>query len=273
MFQNPSKVDSNNNINSPLGSDNVPQLSKISYGDNLGKNQNYYLSSEKNEIKSLNSYMSPVRKPSLKPEKINEAELIKIINEHQNKYLPQASNEVVENINILKDYKWKLGIILNEKINTLNLKLKEKRERIDKKRKEISETKVYEKKIIYLKKRIKTEESKKYNEEYKTNLDLQKKKKALVDKINQIELNKKKLRENMMKKFNTMMELKEKLKNSINELFLIQQQMRSRKFAIEQEEELKRQLSEKKDREEQELLHLSQNIGEYINKNLLIKDN
>lgn len=55
MFQNPSKVDSNNNINSPLGSDNVPQLSKISYGDNLGKNQNYYLSSEKNEIKTRNN--------------------------------------------------------------------------------------------------------------------------------------------------------------------------------------------------------------------------
>ena len=140
-------------------------------------------------------------------------------------------------------------------------------------RKEISETKVYEKRIIYLKKRIKNEESKKYNEEYKTNLELQKKKKALVDQINQIELNKKKLRENMMKKFKTMMELKEKLKNSINELFLIQQQMRSRKFAIEQEEELKRQPIEKKDPEEQELLHLSQNIGEYINKNLLIKDN
>ena len=77
----------------------------------------------------------------------------------------------------------------------------------------------------------------------------------------------------MMKKFKTMMELKEKLKNSINELFLMQQQMRSRKFAIEQEEELKRQPIEKKDPEEQELLHLSQNIGEYINKNLLIKDN
>lgn len=209
----------------------------------------------------------------LKPETINEAELIKIINEHQNKYLPQASKEVVENINILEDYKWKLGIILNDKINNLNLKLKEKRERIDKKRKEISETKVYEKRIIYLKKRIKNEESKKYNEEYKTNLELQKKKKALVDQINQIELNKKKLRENMMKKFKTMMELKEKLKNSINELFLMQQQMRSRKFAIEQEEELKRQPIEKKDPEEQELLHLSQNIGEYINKNLLIKDN
>ena len=64
-----------------------------------------------------------------------------------------------------------------------------------------------------------------------------------------------------MKKFNTMIELKQKLKNSLNELFLIQQQIRSRKFAHEQEESRK-DPSVKIDPEEKSLLHFSQNVGE-----------
>lgn len=271
MLQSTPKLEPNIN-NSPVGNLNLHQLSKNSFGDDNVNNQSYH-SSERQENKSLMSNDAfPVRKFSLKSPKINEAELLKIINNHHNKYLPEASKEVIENINIMKDYKWKLGIILNEKINTLNLKIKEERDRIDKKKKEINETKVYEKKINHLKQLIRKEEAEGYPQEYKTNMELQKKKKFLTDQLNQIEQNKKILKEIMMKKFNTMIELKQKLNKSLNELYLIQQQIRSRKFAHEQEESRKEPYI-KVDPKEKSLLHFSQNVGEYINKNLLIKTN
>ena len=271
MLQSTPKLEPNVN-NSPIGNLDLHQSSKFSYGDNIINNQSYH-SSERQENKSLMSNDEfPPRKVSLKPPKIKESELLKIINNHHNKYLPEASNEVIENINMMKDYKWKLGVILTEKINTLNQKIKEENDRIDKKKKEINETKVYEKKINYLKQLIRKEEAEGYPQEYKTNLELQKKKKSLTDQLNQIEQNKKNLKEIMMKKFSTMMELKLKLKNSLNELLLIQQQIRSRKFANDQEESGK-EPSIKIDPEEKSLLHLSQNIGEHFNKNLLIKKN
>ena len=271
MLQSTPKLEPNIS-NSPIGNLNLHQLSKNSNADNLANNQSYH-SSERQENKSLMSNDAyPIRKVSLKSPKINESELLKIINNHHNKYLPEASKEVIENINIMKDYKWKLGVILNEKINTLNQKIKEERDRIYKNKKEINETKVYEKKINYLKQLIRKEEAEGYPQEYKTNIELQKKKKSLTDQLNQIEQNKKNLKEIMKKKFNTMMELKLKLNNSLKELLLIQQQIRSRKFAYEQEESGK-EPSIKIDPEEKSLLHLSQNIGEYINKNLLIKKN
>ena len=269
MLQNTPKLEPNIN-NSPMGNLNLPQLSKLSHVENIVNNPSYF-SSERQEIKSSSSSEAyPIRKESLKSPKTKEVELLKIINEHQNKYLPEASKEVIENINIMKDYKWKLGVILIEKINNLNRKLKEKKDKIEKKAKEINETKVYENKINHLKELIKKEKKEGYYKEFETNLELQKKKKALVDQLNQIELNKKNMKDNMMKKFNTMMELKQKLKNSIIELLSIQQQIRSRKFAHEQEENKKEII--RIDPEEKSLLQLSQNIGEYINKNLLIKN-
>ena len=261
-----------NITNAPVGNLNLQQSSKISYGENLGNNPSY-LSSERQEIKSsINSDVFPVRKASLKAPKINEAETMRIIKDHYNKYLPEANKEAIDNINIMNDYKWKLGVILNDRINILNQKIKEERDRIDKKKKEINENKVYEKKINHLKQLIEKEKSEGYQQEQKTNIELQKKKKSLVDQLNQIEQNKKNMKETMMTKFNTMIELKQKLKNSINELLLIQQQIRSRKFAHEQEETQK-EVVEKKDPEEKMLLQLSQNIGQYINKTLLINNN
>lgn len=257
--------------NSPLGNLNLPQLSKISYGDNLANNQSY-LSSDRPEVKSIDNQEYHVRKVSMKSPSINEAELLKLIRDNYNKYLPEATDEVIENINQIKDYKWKLGVILNEKINFLNQKLKEEKERIEKKKKEISETKVYENKIKQLNQLIRKEEAEGHPQEHKTNLELQKKKKSLMEQLNQIEQNKKNLKETMMNKFNTMLELKQKLKNSLNELLLIQQQIRSRKFAHE-EDEIKKEPSKKIDPEEKSLLHLSQNIGQYFNKTLLIKNN
>ena len=193
--------------NSPVGNLNLQQISKISYGDNLGNNPSY-LSSERQDIKSsISNEGFPIRKSSLKAPRLKEAETLKIINDHYNKYLPEASQEVIDNINIMNDYKWKLGVILNDKINILNQKIKEERDRIDKKKKEINENKVYEKKINQLKLLIEKEKSEGYQQENETNIELQKKKKSLVDQLNQIEQNKKNMKETMMKKFNTMIEL------------------------------------------------------------------
>lgn len=264
MQQSTPKLEANTNSPANL---NLPQLSKISYGDNFGN----YLSTEKHDFKSSVSSEVYQRRASLRSPKINESELIKIINEHHNKYLPEATDEVIEYINKMKDYKWKLGVILNDKINTLNRKIKEEKDRFAKKQKEISETKVYENKIEHLKRLIKKEEEEGFSQENTRNQDLQKKKKALLDQINYIEQKKKNLKENMMEKYRTMIDLKQKLANSISELMLIKEQILSRKFAFDQEE-MKKKPVEKKDPEEENLLHLSQNIGEFINKNLLIKE-
>ena len=279
MQQSTPKLEATTNSPANL---NLPQLSKISYGDNFGN----YLSTEKHDFKSSVSSEIYQRRASLRSPKINESELIKIINEHHNKYLPEATDEVIEYINKMKDYKWKLGVILNDKINYLNQKIKEEKDRFAKKQKEISETKVYENKIEHLKKLIKKEEEEGFSQENTRNQDLQKKKKALLDQINYIEQKKKKslldqinyieqkkknLKENMMEKYRTMIDLKQKLANSISELMLIKEQILSRKFAFDQEE-MKKKPVEKKDPEEENLLHLSQNIGEFINKKLLIKE-
>ena len=113
MFQNTSKLEPSPS-NSPIG--NIPQFSKISYGDNTANNQSYH-SSDRPEFKSINYEDYHARRVSLKSPKINEAELLKIIKDNHNKYLPEATNEVIDNINQIKDYKWKLGVILNDKIN------------------------------------------------------------------------------------------------------------------------------------------------------------
>ena len=224
MQQSTPKLEANTNSTANL---NLPQLSKISYGDNFGN----FPSSEKHDFKPTLSRRASVRSPV-----INESELIKILYEHHNKLLPEASDEAIEYINKMKDYKWKLGVILNDKINYLNQKIKEEKERIAKKKYENSKNKVYKNKIEHLKKLIKKEEEEDYSKESKLNPILQKKKKALLDQINQVEQKKKNLKENMMEKYRTMIDLKQKLANSISELMQIKEQILSRKFAFDQEE-------------------------------------
>ena len=267
MLQSTPKLEPST-ANPPL--QNIPQIQKINYGENLLNNQSY-ISSDRIEVKSVSDERHIINKSMNNP-KINEEELIKSMRDNYTKYFPGATNEVIENINQIKDYKWKLGVILNDKINILNQKIKEERDRIEKKKKEINENKVYEKKINHLNKLIRKEEAQGHSQEQRTNLELKNKKEALTAQLNQIEQNKKNLRETMMKKFNTMLELKQKLNSSLNELLLIQPQIRSRKF-LHEEEEFKKEPSLKIDPDEKSLLHLSKNIEEHINKNILIKNN
>lgn len=272
MFNTPKT----NNINTNQKEiDSDSQLNYFLFSGNSGKNSKYYFNSEKdyNEFKSFNNGVTIKRRRSVEIPKIKEPKLIKIISEHQTGMWPELTDKAIDDIKKMKDCKWKLDIILNEKINNLEQKIKEEKAEYIKKEKEISGTNMFKKKIKDLKDLIKKEEEQKHSNEQETNEELKQKKKYLEDRIKQIEQNKKNLKDTMITKYKTMLELKEKLKNSINELLLIQQQIRSRKFALEQEEELKREPMEKKDPQEQEIFHLSQNIGQYINDNLLIKNN
>ena len=89
---------------------------------------------------------------------------------------------------------------------------------------------------------------------------------------NKLNQEKMKLKKAMLQKFNNMLELKQQLQYSVNELLIIKQYILSRKFAMN-DEDSKEESTPKIDPEELNLLHLSQNIGEQINKNLIIKDN
>ena len=201
-----------------------------------------------------------------------------LINAHKNRYDPDTNDEAMENINKVKDYKWKIGMILIDRINSLKNEISEKRKEIENKKKEFEKKNVYKERIIYLKKLIKKEEAELYPQEYNTNSILKEKKKDLERQINEIENNKNNLKNTMIKKYQTMLELKDNLSKSLRELTLVEDQINSRKFIYEQEElqkekEQKRIMSQKLFPKREKELNLSQNIGEYINHTLLIKNN
>ena len=248
---------------------NIPPLKDINNADN-------FLESQEKSQENIEQHISG-RKGTLKTSKMNASFYKNLINEHQNIYEPVMNKETMEQLNIVKDYKWKLGMILMDKINSLKFEINEKRKEIENKKKEFEKKNVYPERINYLKKLIRKEEDERYWDQNKTNLKLKEKKKKLEDQINEIETNKKNLKAAMKKKYQTMLELKGNLKKSLDELLSVEKQINSRKFIFDQEEsekekERKREMSQKLFRKDEELLHLSQNIGDYINQNLLIKD-
>ena len=247
---------------------NISLLKEINNADNLLESQ---------EKSQDNIEHIPGRRTSSNYPEINTAIYQNLFNDHQNRYIPGVNKESLEQINKINDYKWKLGMILIDKINSLKNEISEIRKEIDNKKKEFEKNKVYRERIRYLTNLIEKEESEKSAEEIRTNNNLKKKKKELEEKINEIETNKNNLKATMKKKYQTMIELKEKLNKSLKELLSVEQQINLRKFINEQEEseqekERKREMSQKLFRKEEELLHLSQNIGEYMNQNLIIKD-
>ena len=183
----------------------------------------------------------------------------------------------MEDINKIKDYKWNLGMILIEKINSLKYAIEEKRNEINKKEKEFEKNNVFDERIKYLKKLIRKEEDEGHPQELAINTNLKEKKQELEDKINDIETKRNDLKTKMKEKYQTMLELKAKLNKSLKELQLVEKQINSRKFIFEkekdeQEKKMKKEMSEKLFYKDEERLHLSQNIGKYINKTLLINE-
>ena len=248
---------------------NIPILKDINNADNL-------LESQEKSQENIEPHISG-RKRTLKSTKMSPSVYIKLINQHPNIYEPMVNEEAMENINIIKDYKWKLGMVLTDKINSLKFEINEKRKEIENKKKEFAKKNVYPERIKYLNKLIRKEEDERYWDQNNTNTKLKEKKKELENQINEIETNKKNLKATMKKKYQTMLELKDNLNKSLKELLSVEKQINSKKFILEQEEfekekERKRQMSQKLFRKDEELLHLSQNIGDYINQNLLLKD-
>ena len=112
---------------------NIPALKGINTPDNLLENQE--------KIQENDDPYKSGRKASLKVPKMSPSFYTNLINEHQNIYDPIASQETMEQLNVIKDYKWKLGMILIDKINSLKFEISEKRKEIENKKKRIREKK------------------------------------------------------------------------------------------------------------------------------------
>ena len=255
---------------------NISTLKSIPLLKDINMNSGSPYNDGQDKLPEYSKYIL-TRKQSVMDEKKSDI-YQNLINAHKNRYDPDTNDEAMENINKVKDYKWKIGMILIDRINSLKNEISEKRKEIENKKKEFEKKNAYKERIIYLKKLIKKEEAELYPQEYNTNSILKEKKKDLERQINEIENNKNNLKNTMIKKYQTMLELKDNLSKSLRELTLVEDQINSRKFIYEQEElqkekEQKRIMSQKLFPKREKELNLSQNIGEYINHTLLIKNN
>ena len=119
---------------------NIPLLKEMKNAENILDSQ---------EKSQDNMEHISERKSSIFLTKANPSIYKNLFNVHQNKYLPETNEEALENINKVKDYKWKLGMILIDKINSLKNEIKEKRKEIDNKKKEFEKKNIYKEKIKY----------------------------------------------------------------------------------------------------------------------------
>ena len=162
-----------------------------------------------------------------------------------------------------------------ERINNLKQEISEQRKKIEDKKKEFEKNNVYQNKIEHLQELIRKEQAEDFPQEYKTNLKLINQKKALEEQINDIEKKRQELKNNMKKKYQIMLELKDNLKKSLEELKVVDNQINSRKFIFDQEDsqkEKQRAMSQKLFYREKDKLHLSQTILDNIKQNILIND-
>ena len=248
---------------------NIPPLQNL---NNEDEEESQEKTKDNNEI--IQQKRESLQNPKTSPELYN-----KLIKSHINdyKFVTKINNDAMEDINKIKDYKWNLGMILIEKINSLKYAIEEKRNEINKKEKEFEKNNVFDERIKYLKKLIRKEEDEGHPQELAINTNLKEKKQELEDKINDIETKRNDLKTKMKEKYQKMLELKAKLNKSLKELQLVEKQINSRKFIFEkekdeQEKKMKKEMSEKLFYKDEERLHLSQNIGKYINKTLLINE-
>ena len=254
---------------------NISTLKNIPLLKDINMNSNSPYNDGQDKLPEYSKYILARRQSALNEKKSDIYQ--NIITAHKNKYNPDINEEAMENINKVKDYKWKIGMILIDRINSLKNEISEKRKEIENKKKEFEKKNVYKERIIYLKKLIKKEEAELYPQEYNTNSILKEKKKDLERQINEIENSKKNLKNTMIKKYITMLELKDNLNKSLKELTTVENQINSRKFIFDQEKlgkekEQKRIMSQKLFSTQEKEMQLSQNIGEYINRTLLIKN-
>ena len=143
-----------------------------------------------------------------------------------------STKEAIELNHTMKDFQWKFGMLLNEKINTLTNELKTLKGKIeDQQIQNYSESLIFNRRKNELKTQIEKEEKEGYEIQKKLNNTLHEKKKELLNDIEQLEKKKKNIKSILNDKFKEMMKLKQTLKISINQLDLIKKEILSRKFA------------------------------------------
>ena len=186
------------------------------------------INSEKNiTSKSMKNY----RRKSEKKPRIKNYNLTSE-RDTQKKNWVNSTKEAIELNHTMKDFQWKFGMLLNEKINTLTNELKTLKGKIDEQQiQNYNESLIFDRRKNELKNQIEKEEKEGYEIQKKINNSLNQRKKELLNDIEQLETKKKNIKSILNDKFKEMMKLKQTLKLSINQLDLIKKEILSRKFA------------------------------------------
>ena len=204
----------------------TPKIPDSQLGQNL-IHSSQKTNSEKNfSSKSLKNY----RRKSEKKPRIKNYNLTSERDKQKN--WVNSTKEAIELNHTMKDFQWKFGMLLNEKINTLTNELKTLKGKIeDQQIQNYNESLIFNRRKNELKTQIEKEEKEGYEIQKKLNNTLHEKKKELQNDIEQLEKKKKNIKSILNDKFKEMMKLKQTLKISINQLDLIKKEILSRKFA------------------------------------------
>lgn len=204
----------------------TPKIPDSQLGQNL-IHSSQKTNSEKNfSSKSLKNY----RRKSEKKPRIKNYNLTSERDKQKN--WVNSTKEAIELNHTMKDFQWKFGMLLNEKINTLTNELKTLKGKIeDQQIQNYNESLIFNRRKNELKTQIEKEEKEGYEIQKKLNNTLHEKKKELLNDIEQLEKKKKNIKSILNDKFKEMMKLKQTLKISINQLDLIKKEILSRKFA------------------------------------------
>ena len=99
-----------------------------------------------------------------------------------------STKEAIELNNTMKQFQWKFGLLLNEKINSLNIELKNLRQKIEEQQiQNFNESILFERRKNELNKQIKKEEKEDYDSELKVNNTLNKRKIEILNDISDLE--------------------------------------------------------------------------------------
>ena len=165
----------------------TPKIPDSQLGQNL-IHSSQKTNSEKNfSSKSLKNY----RRKSEKKPRIKNYNLTSERDKQKN--WVNSTKEAIELNHTMKDFQWKFGMLLNEKINTLTNELKTLKGKIeDQQIQNYSESLIFNRRKNELKTQIEKEEKEGYEIQKKLNNTLHEKKKELQNDIEQLEKKKEK---------------------------------------------------------------------------------
>lgn len=144
-----------------------------------------------------------------------------------------STQEAVDANQTIKDLKWKLELVLNDKINKMYKELNLIKEKIELKKEDIlNEAKISDKKKKNLHAQIEKEEKQNFKNQQLKNNELKAKKENLLAQIEEIEKKRKNLKSMLQEKFKEMMQLRQTLKKKVDEIDQIKKEIINRKFAL-----------------------------------------